>query len=97
MTVKQIMSKLDLFIRQKEKTYRGLVDPKMSWNEHPTTAKLSQVLSGMIQNDIDYIIHVKKELDLFVVNPNEETCSHPKQDRDIVDGQSYCMNCNQNL
>ena len=79
-------------ITQKEATKRGLLDPKMAWNQGAEMSKdLANGLAEYLENDIVWLKVLLKQL------PPLPKCKHPKELRDRCDGKWYCMGCNEDL
>ena len=91
MTSKKAIKILDWLIEQQTNRAEGFVDPKHSWNQgFDCMRDLAKSLSESIQNEIDILQILKKEL-----IPN---CKHPKRMQDIdSDRNRYCMNYNLDL
>ncbi len=97
MTVSKAIKGLELLIKNKQEVKAGMLDPVQPWNrDHDQVLEFAQSMAVILQRDIDWLQAIKRQL-LPEQHRTKIVCRHQKKDRDIADGQEYCMNCNANL
>ncbi len=99
MTVKKAITFIDLLVENKKEFKSGIMDLLFKWgyDGQDVMNRNAKMFVSMIQNDIEWLQGIKKEL-LPEQHLTKIICSHPKKDHDVdPNGQKYCMNCNANL
>ena len=98
MSVKKALNDLDSLIENKKQITSSILDLLHEWrnDNEDVVSRNAKLLVKLQQNDLDWLQGIKRQL-LPEQHRTKIVCRHPKKDRDVCDGQKYCMNCNQDL